>query len=185
MNNSPSAWLSKDGAVDSVQYSSEPLKLLWVLREPNGSDFDYQKFLKDPTEYNRWKSSFGLLVKSSYGILNNVINVSEIPSDPLEIFKIMRRIAVINIKKSGGSSIINKSEMAKLAKGNCDYLFNQIQSLSPNFVILGGTKDYIRVDVLDDISKISKVISVYHPNQRRIPHAKYISDLMDSFRSKN
>jgi len=91
-------WKAKDGAVDIGSYNSEKTKILWILREPNGKDFDFLEYLSDPRVYPRWKSTYGLVVKTSDAIFNGAKDKPDYPY-PKDIPALMKRIALVNIQE--------------------------------------------------------------------------------------
>lgn len=176
-------WKAQDGAVNEKQYFSEKIRLLWVLKEPNVSDFDFKEFLQDSTVYNRWKNSYGLVVKVSNTILNNIKDTSYLLC-PSNIPEIMSRIALVNVKKTGGEGGTDDKKIREYISENPDELKKQIEELSPDIIMLAGTAKYFLREELDDLKKItgkkSVMLKPYHPAQRRVKHAEYISYIIKS-----
>ena len=166
----------KMGVVDDSKYRKERIKILWILREPNGENFDFKNFLKDPRVYSRWKSSYGLVVKTSNALLNNHTNPFLYPKD---IPEIMSRIALINVKKTGGKAKIDDKKIREYLLQNPDELQNQIKELSPDIIILAGTGGYISEErIKEKAGKNTIIVKAFHPNQKKIKHGDYISNIL-------
>lgn len=175
---------AKDGATNETIYNNEPIKILWVLREPNGEQPDYLEYLKNPKVYPDWQKSFGLVVKASHAILNGICEADKIPNAD-SIVSITQRIAIINIKKTGGGSRINPYELNEAAKENWENTKAQIIGIAPDLIMLAGSTSYIPNDFIKNINyfigKQTKVIHCYHPNQRRIKHKVYLERILTDF----
>lgn len=155
MNTKNPIWEAKDGAVNPEVYKNEKIKILWVLKEPNGKDFDFAEYLKDPRKYPKWKRSYGLIVKTSAAIFNNLpINQNSYPY-PNDIPELMSRIALVNIKKTGGLANANHDEIMEYAKENMHNLKKQISELFPDLIIYAGTICYVTSDLTKNIKDIT------------------------------
>jgi len=182
-------WVARDGAVDIKIFSSERIKILWVLREPNGRDFDFMEYLQDPTVYNKWKATYGLVVKVSHAILTGLsVNEKSYPY-PSDIPKIMSRIALINIKKTGGYSRANYKELKEYLLTHSDEFISQISELSPDLIIFAGTLCFVPKEIIKTIHNNSRekthIIDAYHPNQTTITHNKYINGILEKIELEN
>lgn len=182
LNNTPKNWVAIDGAVNIETYKEETFKILWVLREPNGSDFDFQKYLQDPRVYKRWKSSYGLVVKVSHAILNNLkIDEDKYPYPP-NIPEIMKRISLINLKKTGGASKIDVKKIKEYVNNHIPELKKQLNELSPDLIIFAGSMEFLPKTIMESIQEITgkatQIIDAYHPNQKTISHKAYVKNIL-------
>jgi hypothetical protein len=177
-------WEAKDGAVNLCIYESEKIKILWVLREPNGKNFDFMKYLQDPRVYPKWKRSYGLILKTSHAILNDSTKDELRYPYPKDVPALMSRIALVNIKKTGGGAISNHKKLLEYALNHADSFKKQIQELAPDLIILAGTSGYVSPDLIDNIhivtGKPTHIIKTYHPNQRVISHQKFTQYILNS-----
>lgn len=175
-------WKAEDGIIDAEMFLAQKIKILWVLREPNGSNFDYMKYLKNPTVYNKWKASFGLVVQTSYAILNQESNHKLIPNPSKIVHDIMPKIAIMNIKKTGGKANINADELLAYSVENQENIQAQILDIFPDLIVFAGTKKYVSSETIKGlISKLNKpvkMVSSYHPNQKKITHKEYIQRVL-------
>ena len=138
MTSKKEIWEVDDGAVDMECYSAQDIKILWILRETNGSDFSFKEFLQNPKVYNKWKSTVGLVVKTSNSIIEGLDGVKG-NKYPKDISMVMKKIAWINVKKTGGEARSNSNQLLHHAKENAEIIESQIRELSPDVVILAGT----------------------------------------------
>ncbi len=175
---SNTAWRAEDGIVDVDLYNKQRLRILWVLREPNGGDFPFMDFLRDVTVYPKWEKSYGLVAKVSRIILDELFdNEAEWNySDP----KVIRRIALINVKKTEGAGTVNWKEMTKFFNENKDMLNQQIAEINPGLIICGGTEYYVRKLGVQGCP----TIYLCHPGVRpvTISHKGYIEQAITQYR---
>jgi len=182
MTSKKEIWEVDDGAVDMECYSAQDIKILWILRETNGSDFSFKEFLQNPKVYNKWKSTVGLVVKTSNSIIEGLDGVKG-NKYPKDISMVMKKIAWINVKKTGGEARSNSNQLLHHAKENAEIIESQIRELSPDVVILAGTERLVSDRVKNEINDLTKkqtvVVRAYHTNQRTITHEKYIDHILD------
>lgn len=182
MNHKIPEWTAEDGIIDPETYAAESRKILWVLREPNGSDFDYLKYLRNPTVYRRWKASFGLVVQVSHAILNPHSRGQPLSNPARLVHDIMPRIALINLKKTGGKSRIHPHQFLAHALSNQQKILEQMIEINADMVIFAGTKRYLLPETIQALKEQLKkpviLLSAYHPNQKRIPHKVYVENLL-------
>ena len=175
----------KDGIVDAEEFESQKLKILWILREPNGEVLDFMKYLKNPTVYKKWQASYGLVVKLSYALINEIRDFKLVPDASKIVHDTMSKIAIMNIKKTAGKAQISPKKMLSYALANKDDIESQIVEISPDVIIFGGTKSYLSQDTMLSIkkrlNKPVRIISTYHPNQRAITHKEYINNALNLF----
>lgn len=150
-----------DGIVDEKAYSNQKFRLMFLLKETNGNtsdgklpdhynDWNYVGWIRDnqsvgteaiyPTFRNiaMWTSEFynvferGETDKSKY-LVNGTLQITD------ELRKSLRRIAVINLKKTfgGGSTDWNDLD-AYLNQDICDILREEISTAEPTVVLCGG-----------------------------------------------
>ncbi len=161
-------WHAVDGIVDEPLFTKQRLKILWVLREPNGGDFDFMEYLRNVTDYPRWKSSYGLVVKVSRIILDELFDNENNWQEANP--EVMKRIALINIKNTEGGSTVNWDKLTTSFNSDKSFLTKKIGEIKPDLIICGGTYHYIKeLDIQG-----CPTLNLYHPNQRSITHKKYI-----------
>lgn len=133
----------KDGIVDDVVWKSQDKKILYILKEAYGSAEDWdltERVLKKDSilSHPTWRS----VVEWTYGIWKT--SAEEIASyAPKEIHEIkddlIRKIAVINLKKSDGKSCSDNLQIKQYAENDIELIKKQIELISPNIIVCGST----------------------------------------------
>lgn len=194
-----------DGIVNESKFGKYPgskLRILWILKEVNAKDptesWDLTEFLRFRKEkddglfnYVRWKTTYGLVVKVGWGLLNRLSKFELIPKDLKKAAEILDYVAVININKKPGSKRATWSRIKKsfLDLENQKFLVKQIETINPNIIIGGNTlwlfyKNNIILKKSDfDGKKWGHFrngilwIDAYHPNQTKIKHKQYYEEI--------
>lgn len=137
-----------DGIVDQKAYTAAPVKVLYLLKEANGGETDwdltrYVKFLSDPVETNNPDGRFEERWQTWRRIMNWQNTIHHIYDDKNEMDlnnrKILREICVVNVKKQTGCSVSNMTVINNCAKANQESLKSQIEQYEPDLVICCGT----------------------------------------------
>ncbi len=178
-----------DGIVNKEFYKVSNVKILWILKEVNHdgdiSDWDMTKILQDiKTDYgieSGWEKTFGSIVHTTYGILNEKM-WDEIPYyyDKPEIVDVLKEIAYINVKKTAGDSTTHFTTLERAYVENKKLLFKQINDINPSIIIYGGTYYLFENDIEENVkNKSIKHIDAYHPAQRQITHENYCNQIIE------
>lgn len=171
-----------DGAINLDRWNSNKLKkILWILRETNECprDNDLRKLLNElasvanPNKiYNKWKATYGLVVKVSYGLLNGYNKLGDWADDVNAIRGVLQDIAVINVNKYAGVSTSDLKKLFGYAEEFHQTILDQINSLNPDIIILGGVESILSKWLPKNDSR-RKWISTTHPGQRLLSHKDY------------
>jgi hypothetical protein len=149
-----------DGAVNNDNWSKTDVRILWILKETNEfpKDKDLRSLLREITNssdpnkvYNRWKATYGLVAKVSYGLINN-LKWDKWADDVDNLVKkerVLEKIAVININKRAGRAKSNHVELTKAAKEYRKVVLEQIYLLEPTVIILGGVAEIMQIVIAD------------------------------------
>ena len=143
-------FLINDGIIEIEKYSKAKIKILWILKEPNSSEggWSYQDYLtintiegKIGTNKNTLSYKiFQKILYASYGILNDFPCYSQMPSiTEKKVYEVGEQIAYINIKKTGGGSKSQDSDISNAYRDNKEILMSQIAAYNPNVLIFGNT----------------------------------------------
>lgn len=148
---SPTAIFVTDGVVDEEVWNHTKIKVLYLLKEVNGADeeWDERDYLKnynvDPTYVKTHSPTIDTLIKWQFGINNG----KDIPWDKTEKMamekntqtSMLEQICLVNIKKTAGGGIVNweKFDAYFTNQENQLRLKKQLDFYSPNVVICGGT----------------------------------------------
>lgn len=171
-----------DGAVDNDRWNSHKDKrILWILKEANELPLnnDLRELLNklatmpNPNKiYNKWKSTYGLVVKVSHGLLNNFDSLGDWANTVDTVRGVLKEIAVINVNKRAGVNKINPKELREVAEEFHNKILEQIKLLDPDVVILAGTGEVLGKWLPSNDTR-RKWISVLHPGQRTLTHKQY------------
>ncbi len=192
-----------DGIVSEKDYLNSNLKLLWILKDPNSSGEDGAWNMRSHIKNNLktkngilkgWSATFKKIIYVSNGILNNLSWNDEVfhPSYKPEVIDELKKIAYINIKKTGGGAVAINNEIQEYYNYSKNLLFNQIKEFKPNIIIFGGTYKFFHEDLqlvnLEDFGSCSAAfhnnilyIKAYHP-MYTIKEEIYFNDIINAVR---
>lgn len=194
-----------DGIVNLENYLASPIKILWILKEVNSSDSDWdlRDALSDLKNENRgglktgWANTFTPIVYTTYGILENVSwsNMGNYYENQ-EMIDVLKNIAYINIKKVPGTSVSNWQEIRDYYIENKQAIHNQIKLINPDVIIFGNTLEFFDEDFYELFDKFEEnkennslhiysnennlLLYAYHPNNRKISQKEYCDLIIDS-----
>lgn len=162
-----------DGPVCLNRYLRAPQRIVWVLREVNDTEtkqWDLSDFLCNHLfDYPRWHCTFGLVAKVSRALLQRPVPETLPRITAREAADALRDIAIVNVKKTGGSSRLDWSDFLLGANKFQPLLQRQLAALDPEIVLAAGTGEFIP----DPSGSEAKVIRTYHPAQRHLKHAEF------------
>ena len=176
-----------DGPVVCQRYANAKPRILWVLREANGDVcLDLCKFLNDKLlDYPRWYSTYGAVVKISYGLINCTATKDIGRLQARDVVDTIRDVAVVNVNKRGGERRVVWSKLATNAQEFTSFVERQITVLDPEIIIAAGTASLlpecfrkystslqgckIGAVRLDDKAK-AWLVKCYHTGQTRFTH---------------
>lgn len=136
----------KDGIIDPDAFSNEKIKILYVVKEPNSKNGNYDKYqgvdlrkiwgevcLKKPFDYNiaRWTK-----------IISDGVDVGRSLSWP-EVAETMHRVAIINLKKMSGSGSENREEVCLYSFKDREFLREQIRNINPSVIFSCGKDGFV------------------------------------------
>jgi hypothetical protein len=188
-----------DGVVSEQDYLNSKVKILWILKDPNstGEDgaWDMREHIKNKLKTDKgilkgWSPTFKKIIYVTNGILNNLTWNDELrhPSSKPEVIDELKKIAYINIKKTGGRSVANENEIKEYYNFSKNLLFEQIQEFKPDIIIFGGTyiffKEDLKLGKLENFGSCEAVkqndrlyINAYHP-MFTIEEETYFNDIL-------
>ena len=131
-----------DGIIDESRWRSAPRRVLFLLKEaydsrPQPIGFDLRQFIRDRrnqggmtwARVGQWSS---LLHRAEPGFTPEFPNAEDSRTAPLSV-------AVVNIKKSGGSTRSTRDDIFRYAATDAELLRRQIAQIKPDVIIAGGT----------------------------------------------
>lgn len=194
-----------DGIVDIDKYLDAPIKILWILKEVNSADIDWDlrdalnNDIKSETGLkNGWSNTLTPVVYTTLGILNGEDwhTMGDFTINP-ELINCMQEVAYINVKKVGGGSQASHQEIQSFYELNKEALHEQINLINPEVIIFGNTLNYFdwawlkhtfEIELEDESNQNLHIYSgkkhlllhAYHPNNRRITHQVYCDTILQA-----
>lgn len=191
----------REGIIDDKEFSAlnSDKRILWILKEPNTASFtpscfkSYSTFKKQKTSY-----TFKLIAKCSYYLIEGVYT-----EDDRKLAEIMKRIAIINIKKTPGGKSTNQNNLKEFYSKHKELIKNQIKLIDPTVIIVANEMKLFVKDLnltncgdnnIDYIFtekgekgrrrtfkfKNKLFISSYHPNAK-IKHKYYCNEIYKEY----
>jgi hypothetical protein len=176
-----------DGPVCVERYSVAVRRIVWVLREPHTDEgrWDLGDFLCNKLLGCRgWHCTYGLVAKVSRALLQRSIpNVLPVTSAK-EAADSIRDVAVVNVKKTGGSRRVHRRTLREGAEVFRSILERQLAALDPEIVIAAGTFDLVPCLVATAAGTLrsasrTQIIRTYHPGQTRLTHQVLYSSILE------
>jgi hypothetical protein len=146
-----------DGIVDENQWATETRKILFLMKEPNDpgneNDWSLVKGFLDrgavDEKGNPYFATWGMVSWWTRGLLDGFAKWTQVQQgfdaySPDQRAEYLRRIAVVNLKKSGGEgqtpigSLLERVELLKQP------LIDQISSIAPDLLICCGTTEEVK-----------------------------------------
>ena len=148
----------------------------------DGKYYDLAEDLRNSTP---WRSVWHRVCEWTYGILGAAEGGS-IPSyrelSDSEMRELIQKIAVVNIKKSHGSSRPDCDNLMRYAKEDRELLYRQIELFAPDIIVCGSTMAYLNEIISAHETPIDKkahpcgnwhyrwkdriILDYYHPASR-------------------
>lgn len=135
-----------------------------------------------------------------YGIHNTTVDKKADFEDYVEVEGLenqyVREIAVVNIKKSQGTSLSSPRQLKAYAEADSDYLKAQIELINPDIIISGHVGGYFNTIFKEDKIKTAKnvwwhktdlnekeiiVITGYHPSKRTGTYKEKFNETIDAY----
>ena len=133
-----------DGIIDEVSWGQSKIKVAFLLKEAYGTFGSLTDHFKEwgEVKYQLWHNvSYWL-----YG-MHHVWNEKVVPDFTVckseetskERYQYFLSTAIINIKKSNGTSSTEKEDLMKYLKEDADLIKTQLELIDPDVIICGGT----------------------------------------------
>ena len=169
-----------DGIINIDKYLKAKYKILWILKESNdvldgeGGGWSLPEKLDELKFWDEQppggKVTFQRMIYSSFGILNDFVLWNDMPSIyQKEVFKTIKEIAYINVKKIPGGNRANEKLIRQAYNENKDLLIKQINVYNPDIIIAGNTLHYFFEDLpIPFENKISNSKTAYYPSDDKL-----------------
>lgn len=138
---------AKDGVVNPEQWELEPYKILYILKEVNyyEKDFDLRDFLMTGGSPSYWRT-WNNIARWTKAILDGGDYLDNVSKN--EKTKWLSRIAAINLKKVGGKAESNNLEIREYAINDSKEIREQIGLYNPDIIICCGRGTGKNADLL-------------------------------------
>ncbi len=190
-----------DGVINPYSYYDANPKILWVLKEANSTektDWNYQDFFKYTWHKHSNIMAVRRIVFTTYGLFNMINHLEELPlwSDS-NYQKEVKKMAIINIKKTPGSENVDDSVISAAYAENRELIKEQIELYNPNVVIFGGTFRFFPWEDIPGATRETKqtlnnsayyptadrlYISTSHPSYRKLQDKEYIMGIVKIYK---
>lgn len=133
-----------DGVIDEQSYKESLIKVLYILKDPNGGKgWDLRELLKDGGPAMTWNNiarwQYGIANYTKVDLWNNIRNITKkFRKEQLN------KIAVMNLKKDSGGSTAKMNEIWMYAWNDRINLRKQIEIYKPDIIICCGTGEVVR-----------------------------------------
>lgn len=134
-----------DGIIDEEEWNTLPQgkKILFVLKEAYEDNHDRDGWsLSDELRKNGpWSSIWNRVSEWSYGIMNSSHGMLApyCKLDKQQANEYLRKISILNIKKSGGEHSSVYEEISAYAKEDSQEIIREIELIDPDIIICGAT----------------------------------------------
>lgn len=172
----------EDGAVCQESWSKAKLRVLFLLKEPNGYKGEHgplNELLRKAATTNpgsaMWdRPTFHNIGRWAYGLANYSHGAPGYQEANKAYKTAVLECAYINIKKSSGGARATK-EVAVHAAKYAAFLRRQVDLLAPDIVVCGGTYSILKEHVYPHMTKVSPrihkdgdriFINAFHPGCR-------------------
>jgi hypothetical protein len=185
-----------DGIVAHEDWQAAERKILYLMKEPNGfddpggwslCDFLHRGGVGGP-DNRSYTATTGLTARWSSGLTGGFLSWRETCknnfSDPTVRQRFLRKVAVANIKKTGGASSTRPGSLVPVAAEYQDLLREQIRLICPTLIVCCGTGREFHGILYPELARKEasngvkwfhhkgerwKAVDYYHP-QARYPH---------------
>lgn len=196
----------RDGIINDKIFSQQKLRILFVAKEPNSKDGNFDQHLgadlrkiwgelclKKPFDYNvaRWTR-----------IISDDVDGGHLISWA-EVAQTMRRVAIINLKKMAGSGSENREEVCLYSFQDKHFIKEQLDGIRPDVIFACGKDGFVfrmlwRI-INDEVcfrpenensfkavihGRIVPIFSTYHPSLRLKRQKDEAADMMKGIRKR-
>ncbi len=187
-----------DGIINETVFNQNPegKKILFIAKEPNATNHEKTGDKSFVTDWNADPPPaypFAQRISEwAYGIIHNFPPYESI-EDKLSYLK---KIAFMNVKKSGGGAFTDNKEMYRIVKPQCEFILQEVNIIAPDIIVaclsfaenlmedIFGKVKFVNSGYNVKIGKYSnsKIISFYHPSGRNVAAAMYclLQNIMQS-----
>lgn len=172
-----------DGVKDFNGYLDSKLKIMWVMKEPYDDQTEDGQLKGggwEMTDFTLKLPMFRTMAKIVYGIVNEKY-FDEIPEPDEEMLKLLQTTAYINICKMPGHTTSNPTDLKNKMQDWQDILQEQLETYSPDVIILGNTYENLMEGHLGDDPTTDWVGEASDPGRTAVYKTKSAQLIIDAF----
>lgn len=165
-NSHPGASYIRDGIISPDFWQHSRVKVLFILKESNGCyEPDLAELIRKAVTHNPksklWhRPTFHNIGRWAYGLQNFTSTAPAFELAHHHRKTALLSCAFINLKKITGGRRATE-EVQKFAETYQLFLREQIRSISPDIVVMGGTYNIIKAAVLPELQKVSHRVHLH------------------------
>jgi len=168
----------KDGIINETEYNKTKIKILFIAKEANDKEVqksgDFRQWMNDKFKY-LYSIRLG---EWAFGIINDFPDFASISKDDRK--KALRSAAFMNLKKSGGGSIVCYKNIEDCLRNESALIRKEIKIINPEIIVgcfsCKSWRKYFLPEIIckekpiDGISigkwENARVIDFFHPSYR-------------------
>lgn len=192
----PDATYIVDGIISSESWYQSRVKVLFILKEANGypgsnlAELIRKAIVVNPKSKLWCRPTFHNIGRWTYGLQHGGEKNADFKEAHRNRKSALLTSAFINLKKTTGGRRATV-EVREFAKTYRELLREQILSITPDVVVMGGTYDIIKECVFPELEKVSHrvhllhgvpFINTYHPACTKVRKALY-EQVLDSYQN--
>jgi hypothetical protein len=160
---------NKDGVIDPNIWYSQDLRVLFLLKEAyHKEEYETYDLAEKLCENGPWDSMWRRVAEWGYGLRNTtaerIADYNGIYGASTKSLKEeLRRIAIVNVKKSNGKSESSWKDIQNYADADKDFLNRQIDLIDPTVIVCGYTFAHLN-DFYCEASINKKDKNQYNPD---------------------
>lgn len=156
---------------------------MFIAKEPNVTGHD-KNFVKEwNSEPLPTHTSAQRLSEWAYGIIHDFSAYESVGNQ----LSYLRKIAFMNVKKSGGCAFTDNKAMYRIVQPQCPFILEEVNIIQPDIIVacisfaghliedIFGKVDFISSGYNVQIGRYNeaKIINFHHPSGRNVPSAMY------------
>ena len=192
----PDATYIVDGIISSESWYQSRVKVLFILKETNGyPGLNIAKLIRtaivdDPKSKLWCRPTFHNIGRWAFGLQQAGEKSADFKEAHSNRKSALLASAFINLKKTTGGRRATV-EVRQFAETHREFLREQILSVTPDVVVMGGTYDIIKACVFPELEKVSHrvhllhgvpFINAFHPACTKVRKALY-EQVLDSYQN--
>ncbi|RLA79556.1 MAG: hypothetical protein DRG78_12750 [Epsilonproteobacteria bacterium] len=170
---------NRDGIISKQHWDNTDIKVLFVLKETNKAKQNIITAISNAlvnSSSGWWKGKvLRRIGRLAYGLINYTGDIPSFEEAKKHGKSATLNIAYINMRKTSGGARTNEKSFNKHVEEYAPYIKKQIELISPDIVVLGGTYKQLKKFVYPELTRICErihkhnemiFINAFHPASR-------------------